>query len=173
MAARQLDLWPKKDHAWLLPSEVKRILPLLAKKLQEIAPGRRQSIAHSLKQALHLCDEMETAWTRALAPIRESGIIMQHPAWRRLCEHFNVRVWAVLEPRQQGSIRPRQLEHALHLIKTRPDIRLWGDIRHSNRGLAWLSRHGHNKPPLQLDALGTCGMAWVQLMQDNLARIAS
>jgi len=171
ISVRQMDLWPKRDHAWLLPSEVRRILPSLAKKLQEIEPGRRQAIAQSLKRALHICDNMERAWALALASVREHGVIMQHPAWRRLCEHFNVPVWEVLEPRQHGSIRPRKLEHALHLIKTRPGILLWGDMRHSNRGLVWLSRHDGNKPVLQLDTLGTCGMTWVQLMQDNLARL--
>jgi len=173
MAVQQLDLWPKKDHAWLLPSEVRRILPLLARKLQDIAPGHRQSITRSLRRALRVCDKLELAWKQALAPLQQRGVIMQHPAWRRLCEHFKVPVRAVLEPRHHGSIRPRALESALVLLQAHPGILLWGDVRHSNRGLIWLSHHDNNKPLLAFDALGTCGMSWIELMHDNLERMSA
>jgi len=172
-AAQQLDLWPEKDHAWLLPTEVRRILPRLAKRLQNLAPDRRQAIEQSLHQALLLCDKLEAEWEQALAPFREHGIIIQHPVWRRLCEHFNVPVWAVLEPRHHGSVRPRQLEHALKLLQIHPDILLWGDVRHSNRGLAWLSRHADGRHILRLDALGPCGMPWKKLMHLNLEHLPS
>jgi len=171
MTRRQLDLWPEKDHAWLLPSEVQQILPLLAKRLKEIIPEHRQGIEQSLKRALGVCDEMETAWKQALAPLQQRGVVMQHPAWRRLCEHFRVPVRAVLEPHHHGSIRPRKLESALALLQAHPSILLWGDVRHSNRGLIWLSHHDNNKPVLALDALGTCGMSWIELMHDNLEHI--
>jgi len=171
IATLQLNLWPEKDHAWLLPSEVRKVLPLLAKKLQDIAPGHRQGIEQSLKRALRACDEMEIAWKQALAPLQQRGVVMQHPAWRRLCEHFKVPVWAVLEPRHHGSIRPRTLESALVLLQAHPGILLWGDVRHSNRGLIWLSHHDNNKPVLAFDALGTCGMSWIELMHDNLERL--
>ncbi|MDQ6960764.1 MAG: metal ABC transporter substrate-binding protein [Mariprofundaceae bacterium] len=171
--ARQLDLWPKKDHAWLLPSEVRRVLPALAKKLQDMAPDRRQTIEQSLKRALHVCDKLEIAWKQALAPFQQRGVIMQHPAWRRLCEYFGVHVWAVLEPRHHGSIRPRQLEHALELLHAHPDAILWGNAHHSSQGLLWLSRHGNGKPVINFDALGLCGAAWLQLMHLNLKRLPS
>jgi len=171
MAVQQLDLWPKKDHAWLLPSEVRRILPLLARKLQDIAPGHRQSITRSLRRALRVCDKLEMAWKQALAPLQQRGVIMQHPAWRRLCEHFRVPVRAVLEPRHHGSVRPRQLEYALNLTRTHTGTLLWGSMRHSNRGLTWLSRHGDTRPVLHFDALGHCNMAWDQLMRWNLKQV--
>jgi len=171
MAVQRLDLWPKKDHAWLLPSEVRRILPLLAGRLQDIAPAHRQSIAQSLKRALRVCDELEMAWKQALTPFQQRGVIMQHPAWRRLCEHFNVPVRAVLEPRHHGSVRPRQLEHALNLVRAHTGILLWGNVHHSNRGLTWLSEHSDNRPVLRFDALGPCNMAWDQLIRWNLKRL--
>jgi len=168
MAVQQLDLWPKKDHAWLLPSEVRRILPLLARKLQDIAPGRQQSIAQSLRRALRICDELEIAWKQTLAPLQQRGVIMQHPAWRRLCEHFNVPVRAVLEPRHHGSVRPRQLEDVLNLMRAHTGTLLWGSMHHSNRGLTWLSRHSDKRPVLRFDALGHCNMTWDQLIRWNL-----
>lgn len=171
IAAQQLDLWPKKDHAWLLPSEVRRVLPALAKKLQHIAPQRQQLIAQSLQRALRTCDKLELAWKQALAPFHQRGIIMQHPAFRRLCKHFGVPVWAVLEPRHHGGIRPRQLEHALSLLHIHSDAVLWGNVHHSNKGLAWLSSHGNGKHVIRFDALGSCGTAWTQLMHLNLKRI--
>jgi len=173
ISVRQIDLWPEKDHAWLLPSEVRRILPLLAKKLQDHAPDRKRAIAQSLKHALHLCDKLEAAWEQALAPFQQRGVIMQHRAWRRLCDHFHVPVRVVLEPRHHGSIRPRQLENALHLLQEHPGILLWGDIRHSNRTLVWLSHRNGNIPVLHLDTLGTCGMTWMKLMHNNLSHIPS
>jgi len=168
LATRQLDLWPEKDHAWLLPSEVRQILPQLARTLQEITPGHRPAIEQALKRALRACDQLEIKWKKALAPLHQRGVIMQHPAWRRLCEHFHVPVLAVLEPRHHGSIRPRKLESAFALLETHPGLLLWGDIRHSNRGLVWLSHHHNNQSVLAFDALGTCGMAWATLMHHNL-----
>ncbi len=171
LATRQLDLWPKKDHAWLLPSDVRQILPRLARTLEEITPAHRPAIEQALKRALRICDVMEIAWKQALMPLHLRGVIMQHPAWRRLCEHFNVPVLAILEPRHHGSIRPRKLESAFTLLQTHSDILLWGDMRHSNQGLIWLSDHHNSQTMLVFDALGTCGMAWTKLMHDNLKRI--
>jgi len=173
MAAQQLDLWPKKDHAWLLPSEVRRILPLLARKLQDIAPERRQSIARSLIRALRICDDLEAAWKQALAPLQQRGVMMQHPAWRRLCEHFKVPVRAVLEPRHHGNLRPRRLQHALNFLRTHTGVVLWGGLHRANRGLVWLSRHSDRKSILRFDALGNCSMAWNQLMRWNIKQVTS
>lgn len=173
MAAQQLDLWPKKDHAWLLPSEVRRVLPLLAKKLQDIAPQRRQTIAQSLKRALRICDDLESAWQQALAPLRQRGVMMQHPAWRRLCEHFKVPVRAVLEPRHHGNIRPRRLEHALNFLRAHTGVVLWGSLHHTNRGLVWLSKHSNRENIFRFDALGNCSMTWNQLMRWNIKQIPS
>ncbi len=169
---RILDLWPKKDHAWLLPNEVRRILPGMARSLQKLAPRRHQAIAQALEKALRICDQLEREWRRGMAPFRQRGVIMQHPAWRSLCRHFNVPVLAVLEPRHHGGIRPRQLQHALDMLHAHPDAALWGDIRHANRGLAWLSRHAGSQAFMRLDPLGECGMTWMQLMRQNLRLLA-
>lgn len=171
VVTQQFDLWSTKDHAWLLPSEVRQILPALAKKLQLIAPDRRHVIEQSLKRALRLCDELEMMWKQALAPLRQHGAVMQHPAWRRLLEHFKVPVLAVLEPRHHGSVRPRQLESALKLMRIHADAVLWGSMRHSNQGLAWLSHHADNRSVLRFDALGHCNMTWEKLMRWNIKRI--
>jgi len=171
MAVQRLDLWPKKDHAWLLPSEVRRILPLLARKLQEISPRRRQSIAQSLRRALRVCDELETAWKQALEPLRQRGVMMQHPAWRRLLDHFKVPVWEVVESRHHDSIRPRQLEHALNQLRAHTGALLWGNVHHSNRGLTWLSRHDDGRTVVRFDALGNCKTEWDQLMRWNIRQV--
>jgi len=165
-----LDLWPKTNHAWLQPKEVQKALPRLAARLQELDPEHRSQIGAALNTAIKLCHRMELAWHHALKPFKSAGVIMQHPAWRGLCEHFDIPVHAVLEPRHHGGeVTPRKLEQTLRLIRAHPATALWGDNRHSNRALIWLMRHGHTSKPVILDALGTCGMRWEALMEHNIA----
>jgi len=171
LVTQQFDLWSTKDHAWLLPSEVRKILPPLAKKLQLLAPDRQHAIEQSLQHALRLCDELEMLWKKALMPLQQHGAIMQHPAWRRVLEHFKVPVLAVLEPRHHGSVRPRQLENALKLMRIHTGAVLWGSMRHSNQGLTWLSHHTDSRPVLRFDALGHCGIGWEKLMRWNIKQV--
>ncbi len=172
-AVRTLDLWPETDHAWLLPSEVHEALPRLARELERLAPERRPRIETRLARALKQVDDVEAAWRTALAPLIGRGVVMEHPAWRRLAERFGLPVLAVLEPSHHGGVRPRRLEEALTLLRERPGVMLWGDARHANRALAWLSRRAGNRPVLMLDALGACGQSWTELMQANIARVTS
>jgi len=171
LPGRTLDLWPKTDHAWMLPGEVRRMLPVLAARLRRLAPGRKHEIARALDRALRICDQIEKQWDASLAPFRRRGVIMQHPAWLRLCRHVRVPVLAVLEPRHHGGIRPRRLQHALDVLHAHPSASLWADIRHSNQGLIWLSGRQANTGILHLAPLGNCTMSWVQLMRLNLARV--
>lgn len=166
-----LDLWHRASHAWLRPEEVKSVLPRLAARLQALHPKDKQQIADALTKALALCDRMDSAWRKALLPFKSAGAIMQHPAWLGLCKRFGVPVRAVLEPRHHGGeVTPQRLEKALEIIKAHPDTALWGDNRHSNRALDWLTQHAHSsKPVIILDALGHCGMSWEALMQKNIS----
>lgn len=169
-----LDLWQKDDHAWLRPSLVKQALPRLAARLQQLHPAHRQQIADTLRTALVLCDQLEEAWREALLPLRQQGVIMQHPAWRGLCQHFGIPVRAILEPHHHGGeVTPQKLEQALQTIRTHPATALWGDNRHSNRALTWLMQHAHTGKPAILDALGTCGMRWEALMRHNIALLGT
>ncbi len=167
-----LVLWPQKDHAWLLPMEVKKILPRIAAALQRLDPGRRAEIQRQLAAALHRCERMEQRWRLTLMPYRRRGVIMQHPAWLRLCRHFGVPVRAVLEPHHHGGIRPRKLQKALDILRARPATVLWADARHGNQGLDWLRAHSTATTAVRLDALGDCAMSWTRLMQKNLAALA-
>lgn len=167
-----IDLWHKASHAWLRPDEVKSVLPRLAARLQALHPAHRQQIADALQKALALCDRMDSAWRKALRPFKDKGVIMQHPAWRGLCERFGVPIRAVLEPHHHGAeVTPRRLEQALEIIRAHPTTALWGDNRHSNRALIWLMQHAHSSKPVILDALGRCGMPWETLMQHNIALV--
>jgi len=170
-ARRTLDLWPETDHAWLLPTEVRKALPRLARALQSLEPDRRNIIEANLQQAVALTRDIEHRWQAALTPIAGRDAIMEHPAWRRLGERFGLTVPVVLEPHHHGGVRPRRLDEALRLARQRPNTLLWGDLRHDNRALEWLARRAGGRAVLKLDALGTCGMAWRALHRANIERL--
>jgi len=172
--APSLDLWPHLDHGWLRPTAVMRILPKLAAYLQRLHPDQRRAIDHTLEQAMQTCRRIQQEWRQMLAPLRTHGVIMQHPAWRGLAEEAGVPVHMVMESARHGhEMGPKKLERALRLLRSHPGIRLWGDIRHNNRALFWLTRHSKAGQPLLLDPLGSCNITWFQLMRQNIARLQS
>ncbi len=171
--APSIDLWPDIDHAWLRPEKVRDILPALAEQLQRLHPKRRERIGLALEKALETCRHIQQDWREALAPLRSKGVIMQHPAWRGLAGDMGIPVWMVLESHRHGhEMGPKKLERATQILKAHPGIRLWGDMRHSNRALNWLAKHGKTEKPVLLDPLGDCGTSWSQLMQQNIARLS-
>ncbi|HCS12547.1 MAG TPA: manganese-binding protein [Zetaproteobacteria bacterium] len=169
------DLWPDQGHAWLSPRAVRDRLPALAATLQKLSPQRSEQIAAALEHALTSSKVVEAAWIMALAPLYESGVIMQHNAWQTTLREFGVPVWGVLETGHHGDdIGPRQLENALELMRKHPGAVLWGNQRHPDRALYWLREHRGEAEVklLRFDPLGDCGMTWPQLMQRNLDLLA-
>jgi len=171
--ANTLDLWPDMDHGWLSPTAVREILPRIADALSLLYPERSDEIAVRLKQALVQTFFMESDWQTALMPVKQSGVIMQHPSWQRLMNEMKVPVLAVLESGRHGHQHgPHLLEKALEKLEKYPDAWLVADIGHNQRALDWLERHAKPSPHrITLNALGECGMSWVELMQANLNRI--
>jgi len=170
LPGHSLDMWPEHSHAWLSPATVRAKLPELAAALQRLAPNRSEQIADALQQAEEACNDFDKAWRQALAPYRDHGVIMQHNAWQPALRDYGVPVWSVLESSHQGdAIRPHRLEEALALLRAHPGAILWGNHRHTNRGLQWLQQHSGQKTRLlYADPLGDCGQTWAQLMQANL-----
>lgn len=168
-----LDLWPDIDHGWLSPTAVRKALPKIAAALSSLYPGRSDEIALRLKQALVQTFFVESDWQAALMSVKQSGVIMQHPAWQRLMNEMDIPVLAVLESGRHGHQHgPHLLEDALEKLKKHPDAWLVADVGHSQRALNWLKQHATLAPyDITLDALGQCGMSWVELMRANLGRI--
>ena len=170
--APAFDLWPDIDHAWLQPEKVAQALPGLAKQLQLLHPERSEHIAQALKGALKTSRKIQQDWQEALASVKSKGIIMQHPAWRSLAEGMGIPVWMVMESHRHGNeMGPKKLEQAMQLLKAHPGVQLWGNMRHSNRALNWLAKHGNTQAPVLLDPLGNCSTGWSQLMQQNISRL--
>jgi len=172
--ANTLSLWPGIAHGWLNPVSVRAALPLIAAELIRLHPEHADAIATSLKHAVAQTAEIEQAWHVALDGLKKSGVLMQHPAWQGVMQSMDVPVLAVLESAQHGhEYGPHKLEHALATLNQHPDAWLLAASGHSNRALDWLEQHADH--PLQrvtLNALGTCGMPWPALMQQNIKRIA-
>ncbi len=171
--ARTLKLWPRTDHGWLNPSSVRDALPLIAKALIRLQPERRDAIDIALIHALQQTRDIEQAWRKALSGLATDGVLMQHPSWRRLMQHMGIAVLAVLESTHHGhEMGPHKLEYALSTLNQHPDAWLLDDATHSNQALDWLARHAARAPHrVTLDALGSCGLSWSELMQMNIARI--
>jgi len=170
--AHSLDLWSETDHGWLSPVAVRQALPAIAKTLIELHPQRQAAIATALQQALQQTQDIEAAWNAALRPLRQAGVVMQHPAWRHLMVLMGVPILDVLESGHHGhEYGPRQLEHALKTLNAQPKAWLIADAGHSNRALDWLQAHSKHKPQrLSLNALGSCSQSWPEFMQQNLVQ---
>jgi ABC-type Zn uptake system ZnuABC Zn-binding protein ZnuA len=168
-----LDLWPDRDHGWLSPTAVREALPIIAAALSSLYPKRSDDIALRLKQALVQTFFIESDWQTTLMPVKQSGVMMQHPAWQRLMNAMNIPVLAVLESGRHGHQHgPHLLEDALEKLNKHPDAWLVADIGHSQRTLDWLALHAKSAPRrITLDAVGQCGTSWIELMRDNLNRI--
>lgn len=171
--ANTLALWPDTDHGWLSPAEVKEALPIIADALGKLHPERRPLIATALKRALLETEQVAAEWRQALAPLRKSGVIMQHPAWHRLLEEMDVPVLTVLESGEHGHEHgPHLLDDSLDAINRHPGVWLLGNEGHSQRALEWLADHADNAPRQAiLDPLGRCGTPWPEFMRANLKRI--
>ncbi len=171
--AHTLPLWPDHDHGWLNPADVRSALPRIAEALIALRPQRSARIERTLQQALQQVDAIEQQWRQALEPLRSGGVIMQHPAWRRLMRAADVPVREVLESTRHGHEHgPHKLEHALSALKQHPDAWLIADAAHSNKALNWLARHAPRPPHrVTLNTLGQCGLPWPALMRLNIARI--
>ncbi len=164
LAAAIVELWPDARHGWLAP----RAMP---EALRRLASALRASDAQRQADAARF-DQLLADWRKALAPLRESGVILQHPAWRPLLEAAGVPVRLVLESGAHGAKPgPRTLDAALGIIRRHPGLWLIGESSHDNRALDWLARHAPGARRLDLDALGQCGEPLSALWRRNLARL--
>lgn len=169
-----LDLWPAKDHGWVSPKEVRLILPAIAEALIKLQPEQAETMSLKLSNAIALTRSIEKQWQQTLAPAKTSGVIMQHPSWRRLMNDMQVPILNVLESGQHGHEHgPHALDESLHQIEEHPEAWLISDAGHSNRALDWLKQHSDQAPrQITLDALGECGTPWDQLMMQNLQQVS-
>ncbi len=171
-----IDLWPDQDHAWLNPEHVAIILPRLAERLITVSPEKKAQILENLKSAQKKVASIKLRLTKALAPLKTKGIVIQHPSWRGLFKQLDIPILTTLESNHHGHEHgPRHLEKALNILKENPDAMLIGDLQHSNRSLQWLSKHSNHetgkKEILYLDALGSCDHDWATLMEQNISRV--
>jgi len=173
--ARSLNLWPDIAHGWLNPVSVRAALPMIAEALITLHPEKSAAIATALNDALAQTANIEQSWHVALAALKTSGVLMQHPAWRGMMHTMGVPVLAVLESARHGhEYGPHKLEHALATLNQHPDAWLLADTRHSTRAIDWLAHHAAKAPRrITLEALGACGLPWTDLMQQNMARLAT
>jgi len=168
-----IDIWPEQDHAWLNPDNLSTALPAVARQLIALFPDRKTAIEANLKRSMDEVGKIRSELREALTTLQSSGVMMQHPSWRRLFDAYDIPVHSVLESQRHGHEHgPRHLEKALKTLEKHPDAVLIGDVRHSNRSLEWLASHSKDKKILFLDALGSCGDSWASMMQQNISRIS-
>ena len=170
---QMLDLWPEIDHGWVSPQQVRQVLPRIAKALMKLQPQQAEAINSRLKQAIAITHEIEAQWIQALQAAKKSGVIMQHPSWRRLFTELQIPILNVLESGHHGHEHgPHALDASLHQLQEHPGAWLISDAGHNNRALEWLQQHSQQPPKqITLDALGSCDISWQQLMLNNLQQI--
>ncbi|OIO74247.1 MAG: manganese-binding protein [Zetaproteobacteria bacterium CG1_02_53_45] len=167
------DIWPAMDHGWVSPKEVRAILPELAGVLIKLHPEQADSINSNLAKAIATTHTIEQQWQQALATAKTSGVIMQHPSWRRLMNDMQVPILNVLESGHHGHEHgPHALDASLHDLEEHPQAWLISDAGHNNRALEWLQQHSAHTPHhVTLDALANCSTSWDQLMLQNLQQL--
>lgn len=165
-----LDLWPDIDHGWVSPDAVRKALPIIADALIRIQPERKQRIQARLQPALQQVEQVEHSWQQVLKQAKATGIIMQHPSWRRLMQEMGVPVLSTLESGHHGhEFGPHQLEQTLATLNQHPGVWLLADTGHSATALDWLAAHSDVPARrVTLNALGTCKEPWSRLMLDNI-----
>jgi len=173
--AHSLKLWSGIGHGWLNPESVRGALPMIAAALTTLHPEKSVAIATALEHALAQTASLEQSWRTVLAPLKNAGVLMQHPAWLHLMQAMDVPVLGVLESTRHGhEYGPHKLEHALATLNRHPDAWLLADSSHSKRALDWLAQHAEQSPRrVTLDALGTCRLLWPDLMRQNIARVSA
>ncbi|MDX8409490.1 MAG: zinc ABC transporter substrate-binding protein [Mariprofundales bacterium] len=166
-----IDLWPQAHHAWLVPTDVQAILPRL---MQELSlQGSEKAVAHQQLVIIKQLHQLDHRWQALLLPLKQRGVIMQHPAWQRLFLHYGVPVRAVLEQGGHGHEgSPRTLERALQLLHGANPPLLIAEQSHANRMIDWLHQRVPASQQVALDALGRCGQSLIALIADNQQRLA-
>ncbi|MDX8376848.1 MAG: zinc ABC transporter substrate-binding protein [Mariprofundales bacterium] len=167
---KTLTLWSEHDHAWLLPAQVQKILPILAEKITQLYPQHANIIAENL-QLLQKEDGIlqKTAikWQNLFQQQSSSGVILQHGAWQHLFATYGLPVLMVLDATHGHDARPRHLEKALRLGKQHPDAWLIASANSSTRVMDSLAKRlGRNY--YRLNALGSCEQSWSELMLNNM-----
>lgn len=167
-----LDLWPQKDHAWLVPEEVAAAIKRIANALVELRFIQTSEVSGRLHEAQNHIERVRHLLSTQLKPLRTDGVILQHPAWARLCHAYSVPVWAVLERNHHShGLHPWTLEKALKALRQHPRARLWGDKHHNNRALLWIAERHPGASIRMLDPLGDCDLSWEALLERNLAKM--
>lgn len=174
-----LDLWQhnKKgnNHAWLLPSEIEAITPVITHALIAQFPQYQTAIATRIPHLQQEIDMIQHAWQGVAVSLRKRGVMMQHPAWLPLFEAYGIPVWSVLEASSTGhqhGYTAKKLDQALKQLQQHPNALLIADKRHDDKGLKWLQRQHTSSPLIYLDAIGKCNQPWPLLMQQNIDRLA-
>jgi len=169
-----LDLWSVEhgthDHAWLLPADVYAQIPNVIRSLQGVLPQQKNMAAAS-KLAADVA-AISQAWQAVMDVLRQRGVIMQHPSWQPLFEHYQVPILAVLESNNIGhshGYHAQDLDKALQQLKQHPQALLIADRRHDDAGLKWLQRHHPASQLVYLEPVGTCDQTWPELMRQNIA----
>ncbi|MDQ6950152.1 MAG: zinc ABC transporter substrate-binding protein [Mariprofundales bacterium] len=161
-----VDLWPQAHHAWLVPADVEHGLAILVPGLGALATP--QQLAHQQSLAISRLQQLDRRWRQLLQPLKQRGVIMQHPAWQRLFVHYGIPVRAVLELSHHGhEASPRMLEKTLKLLRGANPPLLVAEVSHTNRMLDWLHTHAPKSQMVTLNALGSCGQPLLSLIADN------
>jgi len=167
-----VDLWPQEHHPWLVPGDLAQAFPRL---LQALVAQHEVGVDDGERRMVLLArrlQQWDRSWEELLRPLRQRGVVMQHPAWQRLFVHYHIPVRAVLERSHHGNgSSPRRLENTLALLRGSNPPLLVAEMSHSNRMIDWLRKRVPDAQVVSLDALGQCGQPLSRLIEANQQRL--
>ncbi len=104
---------PGDPHIWLGPDEVRRQAQTIRDAFIAVRPHREDEFRQGYETFLETVDEVERELTALLEPMRGSTILVYHPAFGYLTDHFGITQLAVEAGGREPS--PRQLEKTIEL----------------------------------------------------------
>ncbi len=104
---------PGDPHIWLGPDEVRRQAQTIRDAFIAARPHREEEFRRGYERFLETVDEVERELTGLLEPMRGRAILVYHPAFGYLTDHFGITQLAVEAGGREPS--PRQLEKTIEL----------------------------------------------------------
>lgn len=143
-------------HAHLDPRRILEMAAVIARRLEEIDPARRDEYRARLAAFQADWQARIRQWERRAAPLRGTRVVAQHSTFAYLWRWLGIEQIADLEPKPGVPPTPRHLQQVLETVRAVPPRALVVSAYQDPRAVQWLAQQlGTNVAVLQLPSTVT------------------